>query len=162
MARELLVILEGKRRVLHPGGKKKSKNINFGNTKYLANLPKVNNVKSWLQNSFSDKSNRPLRYERAYLEPMVTSNDPDTEDVLLVVKDLKPFYTALGREARLEINLSHTTNGETSTPSHRAAAHEGLEDVWLFKSSHYGPNLQVTGSQKKKTSIRQEILRLVW
>lgn len=81
---------------------------------------------------------------------MVTSNDPDTEDVLLVVKDLKPFYTALGREARLEINLSHTTNGETSTPSHRAAAHEGLEDVWLFKSSHYGPNLQVTGSQKKK------------
>lgn len=49
MTRELLVILEGKRRVLHQGGKeKKSKNINFGNTKYLANLPKVNNVKSWL------------------------------------------------------------------------------------------------------------------
>lgn len=65
---------------------------------------------------------------------MITADDLDAEDVLLVVEDFQSLRAGCGRQPRFDVNFSNAADRQIAL--HHASADEGLVLVWLVESPH--------------------------
>jgi len=70
---------------------------------------------------------------------VVTSNNSDAKDVLLIIKLFQPLSTCCGRKARFHIHFSNTSNAKVSL--HDASANKWFILLGLIKSSNQRPHL---------------------
>lgn len=65
---------------------------------------------------------------------MISTNNPDTENMLIVIQNLQPLSTSSSWKSWFNINLSYTSNLKISL--HHASADKGLILLWLIESPH--------------------------
>lgn len=71
---------------------------------------------------------------------MVTSNNPDAKNVLLIIKLFQPLSTCCGWKPRFDIHFSDTSNAKV--PLHDTSANKWLIFLGLIKSSNQRPHLR--------------------
>ncbi|KAH7848605.1 hypothetical protein Vadar_005070 [Vaccinium darrowii] len=69
-----------------------------------------------------------------YLEPVITTNNPDTNDLFFIMKPFQPFRAHGGLNSRSHVYLSQTTNLKITL--HDTSAHERLTLLWLIEAPH--------------------------
>lgn len=82
---------------------------------------------------------RKRRKDWSYSESVVSTNDPYTKYVFIIVEKLQSLSAGSGRETWLYINFSQTPNFKISL--YNATAHKWFVFLWLIKSSDQRPNL---------------------
>lgn len=84
---------------------------------------------------------------------MITTNKLDPENMFLVIEHLQPLGARCGRESRLYINLSNTSNRQITL--HNALANKGLVLLWLIEPPNQRPNLKECTNSKLIESPKQ-------
>lgn len=92
------------------------------------------------RNKLGDPSSEEGRREViSYSESVVSTNDPYTKYVFIIIKKLQSLRAGGGRETRLHINFPQAPNFKISL--YNATAHKRFVLLWLVKPSDQRPNL---------------------
>lgn len=85
------------------------------------------------------KHRKKKKEKKPYPQPVITTNNPDSKDMLLIIKQFQPFGASGGWKPRLHIHLSETSNIKVTL--HGAFAYKGFVTLWLIETPHQRPNL---------------------
>ncbi|KAH7849063.1 hypothetical protein Vadar_012422 [Vaccinium darrowii] len=69
-----------------------------------------------------------------HLGPVITTNNPDTNDLFFIMKPFQSFRAHGGRKSRSHVHLSQTTN--LTVTLHDTSAHQQLILLWLIEGPH--------------------------
>lgn len=76
----------------------------------------------------------------SYRKSMITTNNPDTENMFIVIKDFESFCTCGSRKPWLNINFSKTSNLKVSP--YNTSPYKGFVLLRLIEPSYQGPYLE--------------------
>ncbi|KAM0935434.1 hypothetical protein DsansV1_C29g0211761 [Dioscorea sansibarensis] len=83
---------------------------------------------------------------------MFAADDRETEDPMLIVKDIEPLGAEARREARDHADFSKTSNTDLAAAGDRAAADKVLVDLGPIKATNHSPDLL----RRRFHSLRQQ------
>jgi len=76
----------------------------------------------------------------SYPKSMITTNNPDAENMLIVIEEFQSFCTCSGWKPWFNIDFSQTPNLKVSP--YNTSTHKWLVLLWLIKPPHQGPYLE--------------------
>lgn len=76
----------------------------------------------------------------SYPQSMITTNNPDAENMLIVIEEFQSFCTSSGWKPWFNIDFSQTPNLKVSP--YNTSTHKWLVLLWLIKPPDQGPYLE--------------------
>lgn len=115
-------------------------------TAFLSYLPHY----AWFHvNNIRHIRNKETKIKRSYPKPVISANNSESKDVLLIIKKFQPFSAGCGWEPRLHIYFSDTPDLKVTL--HYTPANKGLVLLRLIKSPYQRPYLMFKKIQKITT-----------